>query len=88
MPILSEFLINAKHCAFPVRFAEVVFLLLDMDRIVKKSRTFAEAEAWDKQQYQAMSPAERMRAARQLKNRLFPGTRPDVRECHTSQKIR
>jgi len=56
-----------------------------MDRIVKKSRTFAEAEDWDKQQYQAMSPAERMRAAHQLKNRLFPGKRPDVRECHTSR---
>ena len=59
-----------------------------MDRIVKKSQTFAEAEAWDKQQYQAMSPVERMRAARQLKNRLFPGKNPDVRECHTSQKSR
>jgi hypothetical protein len=72
----------------PSALARYHFFSLDMDRIVKKSRTFAEAEAWDKQQYQAMSPVERMRAARQLKNRLFPGKRPDVRECHTSQKIR
>jgi hypothetical protein len=59
-----------------------------MERIVKKSRTFAEAEAWEKQQYREMSPRERMRAARQIKNRLFPGNRPDVRECHTSQNNR
>ncbi len=59
-----------------------------MERIVKKARNFAEAEAWDKQQYQAMSPVERMRAARQIKGRLFPGKIPDVRECHTSQKTR
>jgi hypothetical protein len=62
--------------------------LSQMDRTVKKSRDFTAAEAWEREQYQAMSPRERMRAARELKDRLFPGIRPDVRECHTSRKIR
>jgi len=57
-----------------------------MEHIVKKSRSFAEAEAWEKQQYRSMTPMERMRAARQIKDRLFPGKQPDVRECHTTKK--
>ena len=59
-----------------------------MERIAKRSRTFAEAEAWDRQQYRSMTATERMRAARLIKNRVFPGKQPDVRECHTSQKSR
>jgi hypothetical protein len=57
-----------------------------MERVVNKSVSFVEAEAWDKQQYRAMTPVERMRAAWEIKRRLFPGKRPDVRECPTSQK--
>jgi hypothetical protein len=74
--------------AFSVSQARCSFFLLNMERMVKKSRGFLEAEAWDKQQYRSMSPVERMRAARALKNRLFPGKNPDVRECQTSQKVR
>jgi hypothetical protein len=59
-----------------------------MERVVNKSRTFEEAEAWERRQYREMTPVERMRAAREIKNRLFPGKQPDVRECHTSQKVR
>jgi len=58
-----------------------------MERIVKKSKTLAKAEAWEKEQYQGMNPAERMRAAHEIKNRLLPGKNPDVRECHKSQKV-
>jgi hypothetical protein len=80
--------LRRKHSPFLFRRGKVDSFLLDMERIVKKSRTFLEAEAWEKEQYRLMSPVERMRAARELKNRLFPGKRPDVRECHTSQKVR
>ena len=59
-----------------------------MERVAKKSKDFAEAEAWDREQYRAMSPAERMRAARELKRRVFPGKRPDVRECYIGRKTR
>jgi len=59
-----------------------------MERIVNKSRNFGEAEAWEKQQYRSMTPIERMRAARQIKDRLFPGKQLDVRECHTTKKVR
>ena len=57
-----------------------------MERIVKKSATFEEAEAWERRQYQDITPAQRMRAAREIKDRLFPGKQPDVRECPTSRK--
>ncbi len=59
-----------------------------MERIVKKSSTFAEAEAWDRDQYRAMSAAERMKAAQEIKKRLFPGKWPDIRQCHTTPKAR
>jgi len=57
-----------------------------MERIVNKASSFAQAEAWERRQYQRMTPVERMRAARQLKDRLFPDKQPDVRECHTRRK--
>lgn len=59
-----------------------------MERIVNKSSTFAEAEAWSRKQCLSMTAAERMRAARELKLRLFPGQQPDVRECHRNLKPR
>lgn len=59
-----------------------------MERIVNKARSFAEAEKWDQLQYQTMTGAERMKVARAIKDRVYPGKVPDVRECHTSQKTR
>ena len=57
-----------------------------MERIANKSRSFAEAEAWDIRQQLSLTPQERMHAARALKKRLFPGRRPDVRQCHLHQQ--
>jgi len=59
-----------------------------MERIAKKSHGFGEAEAWDIQQQLAMTPAERLRAARAIKDRLYPGKRPDVRQCHQRPQAR
>ena len=59
-----------------------------MERIAKKSKTFREAEIWDRQQYREMTPTERMRAARQIRDLLFPGKQPDVREWHLTKKSR
>ncbi len=72
--------------AFPQPHRSSMLIPVDMDRVVKKSRSFAEAEAWERQQYLCMTPRERMRAARQIKDRLFHGRQADVRACHTSKK--
>jgi len=53
-----------------------------MERIGRKSRGARDAQAWEIAQYQRMTPAERLRAARILKERVYPKPRPDVRECH------
>jgi len=53
-----------------------------MQRIVQKSRNRREAAAWELAQYQGMTPAERIKVARVLKRRAYPGRQPDVREWH------
>ncbi|MFN0151648.1 MAG: hypothetical protein ACKVU1_13170 [bacterium] len=53
-----------------------------MERIVHIAKSFEEAEAWDIEQQVRMTPAERMRVARVLKDRCYPPNSPDVRECH------
>jgi len=59
-----------------------------MERIARKSSSFAEAEEWERHQYRSMTPSERMRVARELKDRLFPGKQPDVRQCPPSKRTR
>lgn len=53
-----------------------------VERIVHIAKSFEEAEAWDIEQQVRMTPAERMRVARVLKDRCYPPNSPDVRECH------
>lgn len=53
-----------------------------MDRVVHKSHTHEDAASWDIQQQLAMTPVERLRAARTLKDRAFPADAKDVRACH------
>jgi hypothetical protein len=77
-----------EELPFAAAIGAVDFLEADMERVVKKSKSFSEAEAWDREQYRAMSPAERMRAARELKLRVYHGKRPDVRECHIGRRTR
>ena len=53
-----------------------------MKRVANKATSFKEAEAWDIKQQIEMTPQERMRAARALKDRAYPPPQPDVREWH------
>ena len=53
-----------------------------MERIVNKTRDFREADEWDIQQHLRMSPQERMRVARMLKDRVYSSDAKDVRACH------
>ena len=55
-----------------------------MDRVVNKPRDHDEARAWDIQQNASMTPEQRLRAARTLKDRAFPSDAKDVRDCHRS----
>jgi hypothetical protein len=56
-----------------------------MDRVVNKPRDHDEARAWDIQQNASMTPEQRLRAARTLKDRAFPSDAKDVRDCHRSE---
>lgn len=56
-----------------------------MDRVVNKARDHDEAHAWDIQQNASMTPEQRLRAARALKDRVFPSDAKDVRACHRSE---
>ena len=55
-----------------------------MERVVHKARSHQDAHAWDIEQHRAMTPEERMRAARQLKDRVYPPDAKDVRAWHRS----
>ena len=55
---------------------------MKIDRVAKRSRGFAEAEAWDIEQHVSLTPRQRMAAARALKDRLFGRKTLDVRQCH------
>lgn len=78
---------DSTPASVAIRFASAAaaFYAPCMERIAHKARTFAEAEAWDRKQYRAMSPVERMRVAREIKKRVFPGKQPDVREWHRNR---
>ncbi len=52
-----------------------------MERVVFKTRSFAEADQRDVEQHIRMTPRERWRMARALRDRLHPNAK-DVRECH------
>ena len=56
-----------------------------MERVVHKSRSHEDAAEWDIEQHVSMSPQERLRAARELKERAFPPDTKDVREWHRTK---
>jgi hypothetical protein len=56
-----------------------------MERVVHVSFSHEAAARWDVEQHTAMTPTERLRAARALKDRAFPADSKDVRECHRSE---
>ena len=53
-----------------------------MERVVNKARSFEEAAEQDVLQQVKMTPRQRMRIARILKERAYPGKTKDVRACH------
>ncbi len=53
-----------------------------MERIVHIAKNFEEAEQWDIEQNLAMTPEERLKAAKELKDRVYGKNPPDVREFY------
>jgi hypothetical protein len=58
------------------------YLGAEMERVIKKSKNFIEADAWDVLQQTRMKLEERQRAATELKRRVYGEKVPDVREAH------
>jgi hypothetical protein len=56
---------------------------LKASRTVNKSVGFREAREWDIQQEISMTPEQRQRAAKELKQRVFGRNAPDVRASHS-----
>jgi len=50
-----------------------------MERVVHIAKSFEEAEEWDIEQNLAMTPEERLEAAKELKERVYGKNSPDVR---------
>jgi hypothetical protein len=55
-----------------------------MERVVHRALSHEDAARWDVEQHVAMTPDERLRAARVLKDRVYPTDAKDVRACHES----
>jgi len=55
-----------------------------MERVVNKPVNHEQAHLWDVEQQLSMTPEERLRAARQLKDRVYPADAKDVRAWHRS----
>jgi len=56
-----------------------------MERVVHKASSHEQARRWDVEQNVSMTPEQRMRAARELRDRAFPPDAKDVRACHRSE---
>jgi hypothetical protein len=56
-----------------------------MEREAHKSRSFADADRWDREQHQAMTPDERFAIAKELRERVWGKDPPDVRESERSK---
>jgi dienelactone hydrolase len=54
-------------------------------RVVNVSHGFSQAREWEILQEISMTPAQRQRAAKALKERFYGKNRPDVRAAHSSR---
>jgi hypothetical protein len=65
---------------WPLRGRDLQNEARKVERIVKKSIGFAQADEWDVEQCLAMTPEERLDAASELRRRAYGPHPPDVRE--------
>ena len=56
-----------------------------MERVCHKAKGFKEADEWDIQQQVAMTPEQRLAAAKTLRDRVYPSDAKDIRACHVKK---
>ena len=56
-----------------------------MERVVHIAKGFKEADEWDIQQQVSMTPAQRLAAAKELRERVYPADAKDIRACHAKK---
>jgi hypothetical protein len=52
---------------------------------VRKAHSWEDAAAWDVEQHVSLTPEERLRIARTIKDRVYPRDAKDVRAWHRSE---
>ena len=57
-----------------------------MERVVHISRSFEEAEQWNIDQNVAMTPDQRLEAAKMIRERVYGTGNPDIREYYLLAK--
>ena len=57
-----------------------------MERVIHKASSHDEAQRWDIAQQLSMTPAERLQAARAIKDRAYPDEAKDVRAWHRAEQ--
>ena len=62
--------------------------LFFVDRIANKAHGHEEAQRWDAEQYARMTPDERRRVAKTLRDRVYGTDCPDVRDAVGGSKRR
>jgi hypothetical protein len=66
---------------------EISGIIAVMERVVHKAKGFKDAEEWDIQQQVAMTPEQRMQAAKEFCDRAYPANTPDIRASGVAIKI-
>jgi len=61
-------------------------MIIGMERVANKARTFSEADEWDRKQYLATTPEERYAIAAELKHRACGDAAPDIRASRLASK--
>jgi hypothetical protein len=59
--------------------------LLPMKRVFHKSKSFKEAEEWDVLQHARLTPEQRLKAAAELKRRVFGDDVPKIRKVQVQK---
>jgi len=67
---------------FSLSLERFTVMLLAVERVVHKTKSFQAAAQWDIEQQVRMTPQERRAVARQLKERVYGRHTKDVRACH------
>ena len=57
-----------------------------MEKVAHKAASFEEADEWDIRQQLAMTPSERLLAARELQRRVYGEHPIGIRECRVSHR--